>query len=417
MNNKSKKDSSKSKDVCKNNCDDDCDEECEEDEEEDCEDDNEESDSEEQESDDDEINEEDEEEEEEPEVASKKDKKVKDEKEEDDEEVEINNYDMFFDDLLCDGIYPSFILFAQMNKELSDTPLIHFYIEDKKAHVKAIVEPNDFMEQCISEHDMTDKDEEIFSPWIKWKRDALLNADKPGFINFSCVLEVNGKVKNRVNKTITYRPVNEAFIGFYDKKGEFTDFSALFSCFVNEDHPLIDKILNEIIESDKKERKITFYGYQGDSDKEVLKQMEWIWNYFAKKGTRYSDITGSSNSSESIVAQYVRFFEQVIGNNQANCIDGTCMLASIYKKIGLDVSIVLVPGHAFLAVSGKDRDEDGNAINTYYLETTLMGEKNMTFLTALDRAEEEYEDIDSKKDLFEININGCRAAGIMPLGR
>lgn len=363
-------------------------------------------------------------------------KKVKEEKEEDDEEevdeedydededdskdeakeIEIKNYDMFLDDVLSDGIYPSFILFAQMNKELAEEPLIHFYIEDKNAHVKVTVEPNQFMEQCISEHDMTEKDDEIYSPWIKWKRDALLNADKPGFINFSAVLEVNGVVKNRVNKTITYRSVNEAFLGMTDTKGEYIDFAALFSCYVNEDHPRIDKILNEIIDKDKKARKITFYGYQGESDKDVLNQMEWIWNYFASKGTRYSDITGSSNASEKIFAQYVRFFEQVIDNNQANCIDGTCMLASFYKRIGLDVSIILVPGHAFLAVSGQETNKKGEPKNIYYLETTMMGTKDMTFKDALKEAKREFKEA-PKDETIEVNINACRAAGIMPIGR
>ncbi len=339
-----------------------------------------------------------------------------DDSEDEAKEIDIKNYDMFLDEVLSDGIYPSFILFAQMNKELSEEPLIHFYIEDEKAHVKVTVEPNQFMEQCISEHDMTEKDEQIYSPWIKWKRDALLNADKPGFINFSAVLEVNGVVKNRVNKTITYRSVNEAFLGMTDDKGEYTDFSTLFSCYVNEDHPRIDKILNEIIDKDKKARKITFFGYQGESDKDVLNQMEWIWNYFAAKGTRYSDITGSSNASEKIFAQYVRFFEQVIDNNQANCIDGTCMLASFYKRIGLDVSIILVPGHAFLAVSGQETNKKGEPKNTYYLETTMMGTKGISFNDALKEAKREFKEA-PEDETFVVNINACRAAGIMPIGR
>ena len=350
---------------------------------------------------------------------NKKDNKIEEDEDDDEEEakeIEIKNYDMVLDEVLSDGIYPSFIIFAQMNKELSEEPLIHFYIEDKNAHVKVTVEPNQFMEQCISEHDMTEKDEQIYSPWIKWKRDALLNADKPGFINFSAVLEVNGVVKNRVNKTITYRSVNEAFLGMTDEKGEYIDFSALFSCYVNEDHPRIDKILNEIIDKDKKARKITFYGYQGESDKDVLKQMEWIWNYFAAKGTRYSDITGSSNASEKIFAQYVRFFEQVIDNNQANCIDGTCMLASFYKRIGLDVSIILVPGHAFLAVTGQETNKKGEPKNTYYLETTLMGSKDMSFNDALKEAKREFKE-SPEEETFIVNINACRAAGIMPIGR
>ena len=343
-------------------------------------------------------------------------KKEDDDSEDEAKEIDIKNYDLFLDDVLSDGIYPSFILFAQMNKELAEEPLIHFYIEDENAHVKVTVEPNQFMEQCISEHDMTKKDDQIYSPWIKWKRDALLNADKPGFINFSAVLEVNGVVKNRVNKTITYRSVNEAFLGMTDEKGEYTDFSSLFSCYVNEDHPRIDKILNEIIDKDKKARKITFFGYQGESDKDVLNQMEWIWNYFAAKGTRYSDITGSSNASEKIFAQYVRFFEQVIDNNQANCIDGTCMLASFYKRIGLDVSIILVPGHAFLAVSGQETNKKGEPKNTYYLETTMMGNKDTSFKDALKEAKREFKE-SPEEETYVVNINACRAAGIMPIGR
>ena len=172
------------------------------------------------------------------------------------ETPQVKNYDLVFDDILTEAIYPSFILFAQMNKEMSETPLIHFYIEDENAHAKVTVEENDFMEQCVSEHDMTKEDECIFSPWIKWKRNALLNADKPGFINFTAVLEVNGKVKNRVNKTITYRSVNEAILGLLGENDEFEDLTPLLSCFVNEDHPRIDKVLNEIIDKDKKTRKI-----------------------------------------------------------------------------------------------------------------------------------------------------------------
>ena len=144
--------------------------------------------------------------------------------------------------------------------------------------------------------------------------------------------------------------------------------------------------------------------------------MEWIWNYFANKGTRYSDITGSSNFSEKINSQYIRFFEQVIDNNQANCIDGTCMLASFYKKIGLDVNIILVPGHAFLAVAGTKRDKEGLPLKLYYLETTMMGEKGQTFRSALKEGEREYKKY-ADGEAFIVNVDSCRAAGIMPLGR
>lgn len=347
-------------------------------------------------------------EEDEDEVEDEVDEEIEEEIEED-----IKNYDVFFDEMLSENIYPSFVLYAQMDKSFRSKPDLSVYVEDENAHVKVTIEENELMEKVIYEHDMTEKDDTIYGIAIKWKRKALLEADQPGFVGVSVIVEVNGQVKNRFNKALAYRPVTEAVLGIYDDEDGFINLPHLYACYVNENNPKIDEILGEILE--EKEGK-SFCGYQGESDKEVLEQVKMIWDYFAGRGTHYSDISAAANDSSKAVTQAVRTFAQCLATDQANCIDGTCMLASILRKIGLRVGIVLVPGHAFLHFGGKPIDEKGINCNDYFLETTMMG--SSTFEEALQRGSDEYSEQISKNvdDVFIVYIDEMREKGIMPIG-
>ncbi len=328
-------------------------------------------------------------------------------------EEPLKNYDVIIDEMYEESIYPSFVLYSMMDKSLRDEPTLHISVQEK-AHVKVTIEENALMEKGVYEHDMTDEDEQVYSIAIKWKREGLLEATQPGFVNFSVIVEVDGQVKNRFNKTLEYRSVNEAVLGLQDEDG-YTDFSPLFACFVNETSPEVDETLGEILEENEGK---SFFGYQGSSEEDVLSQLRMVWNFFSSKGTHYSSISGTTNTSQKIFTQHVRFFNEVIGSNQANCIDGTCMLASLLKKIELDVSIVLVPGHAFLAVGGQAKDEDGDPVETYFIETTMMG-SGATLEQAIEEGGKAFEknSEEHEAETFLVNIAKCRALGIMPIGK
>lgn len=328
-------------------------------------------------------------------------------------EEPLKNYDVIIDEMYEESIYPSFVLYSMMDKSLRDEPTLHISVQEK-AHVKVTIEENALMEKAVYEHDMTDEDEQVYSIAIKWKRNGLLEASQPGFINFSAIVEVDGQVKNRYNKTMEYRSVNEAVLGLQDEDG-YTDFSPLFACFVNETNPEVDETLGEILEENEGK---SFFGYQGSTEEDVLSQLRMVWNFFSSKGTHYSSISGTTNNSQKIFTQHVRFFNEVIGNNQANCIDGTCMLASLLKKIELDVSIVLVPGHAFLAVGGQEKDEDGDPVTTYFIETTMMG-SGATLEQAIEEGTKTFEknSEEHEAETFLVNIGKCRSVGIMPIGK
>lgn len=80
----------------------------------------------------------------------------------------------------------------------------------------------------------------------------------------------------------------------------------------------------------------------------------------------------------------MRFIDESLGNTQANCVDGTVLFASVLRKIGIEPSLVTVPGHMFL---GFDLNEAGTG--QAYLETTLLGAEPGQFRvknTALSRS-------------------------------
>ena len=308
------------------------------------------------------------------------------------------------------------------------------------ARFKLTVEGNEFLNQTIVEESVTADmiKNEYYSPTLNWKQDALVNASTPGFFNLNAVLEINDKVVQRFNKRVNYHSINECVFIRGGTEGEIGDCRPLFSIYVNEDNPNIDKILKQCLALGENRQ---FGGQKTKND--VLNQMWWVWQYFSMRGTTYSSITTTSSdvveSSDGtkIKSQYVRFFDQCYNEKQANCVDGSCLLASIYQKIGLNVGLVLVPGHCFLAVRPKTNDVKGHEDeNIIYLETTCMGNTKINnvqynlnnaddnwvlFKYAIDVANYEVEDNLNKYGTDGSNIlvyiDKARANGFKPIQR
>lgn len=339
---------------------------------------------------------------------------------------------------ISDDFFPSFTYMQLINNQFADAPecvSISIPKESEGARLKLTVEGNEFMNQTIVEETVTSDmiKNEYFSPNLNWKQDALVNAGTPGFFNLNAVLEINDKVIQRFNKRINYHSINDCVHTVIDTEEGKIDLTPLFSIYVNEDNPNIDKILKQCLALGKNRQ---FIGNQGSKD-DVLNQMWWVWQYFSMRGTTYSSITtNSSNVVESadgskIYNQSVRFFDQCYNEKQANCVDGSCLLASIYRKIDLDVALVLVPGHCFLAVRPLTSDVKGQEDdNVIFLETTLMGNTQYNpknegdnwalFQSALDCAYDEVVDNINKYGTDEVKlvyIANARANGIKPIQR
>ncbi|MBR4326584.1 MAG: hypothetical protein IKP73_13765 [Bacteroidales bacterium] len=345
-------------------------------------------------------------------------------------------------DYISDDFFPSWTYMQLKNKQFAEMPecvSISIPKESEGARIKLTFEGNKFMDQTVVEETVTADmiKKESYSPKkLKWKEDALVNASTPGFFNLNAVLEINGKVVQRFNQRVNYHSINECVFKVVGPNIDNGDLSPLFSTYVNEDNPNIEKILTQCEALGENRR---FIGNQGTKD-DVLNQMWWVWQYFSMRGTKYSSITtNSSNVVESadgtkIYNQSVRFFDQCYNEKGANCVDGSCMLASIYRKIDFDVALVLVPGHCFLAVRPQTNDVKGKEDeNIIFLETTLMDNTQINgvqynpnnaddnrklFDFAIDYAEYEVEDNANKHGIDEVKgvyIANARAQGFKPI--
>jgi hypothetical protein len=218
-------------------------------------------------------------------------------------------------------------------------------------------------------------------PKAKWDYSALhkVKQQKPATATFK--VTVDGEELDEQSETCIMRSINDCpFYVLWDEEGEnFDDYSWMFAAYVNENHPWIDGILKEALQSGLVS---SFTGYQSGDPSEVISQVFAIWNVLQRRGIKYSDIS-TTTPSKFVISQQVRFLDDSINATQANCVDGSVLMASVLRKIGLDAYLVMVPGHCFLAFRlGKEELENpedlfGEDSDLVGLETTMLGQNNL----------------------------------------
>lgn len=206
-----------------------------------------------------------------------------------------------------------------------------------------------------------------FTPIIKWKFENLYKLRHQGYIDLTFTCYINDEEVDVKNIRLNYRPVNECLMSLIGSDGSFRDYRWLFVAYVNEDHPKIDGILSEILSQGIV---TTFDGSR--TEKKVQSQMRALWYYTLSRGLAYSSITCTSNGSKKSNSQYIRFFDDVYRNRQANCIDACVFFSSIMRKIGIQPIIFVEPCHAYLGYY-----TDKNKKKIALLETTITGWVNL----------------------------------------
>lgn len=124
-------------------------------------------------------------------------------------------------------------------------------------------------------------------------------------VSISVKAELNKKELPQRLKTISMRSINECPLGYVDDKMKFHDTGEFFAAYVNEEHPQIDKLLREALDTRIVNR---FLGYQGNAhqSENVDKQVYALWNVLQKRNFKYSSTTNTSLSSNVVYTQRVR---------------------------------------------------------------------------------------------------------------
>lgn len=143
-----------------------------------------------------------------------------------------------------------------------------------------------------------------------------------------------------------------------------TDMGWMFAAYVNEGSSVVDKILQEALATRLVDH---FAAYQGSSD-DVVREVFAIWAALQARGIHYSSVTTTPGGTQTVYHQYVRFIEESLQNEQANCVDGSVLFASILRKLGMRTFLVTVPGHMYMGVYVNGQGDERIAV-----ETTMLG--------------------------------------------
>lgn len=253
-------------------------------------------------------------------------------------------------------------------------------------------------------------------PDLKYDYEKLLKVKQTVPETLSFKVRIGDKTYPVKTVRLQVRPVNECVFSFVDSSGNLNDVSHLFAAYVNENHPFINQILKEAIQSGKVD---SFEGYSDDADnKESVKaEIEAVWKALQDRGIRYSAMPASADDDNPYIdSQYVRLLGESINYTQANCVDGSVLMASIFRKMGLNVSLIEVPGHMFIGVALDPEGKESICIETTDIGQTSLSEAIQDGNKAYDEASGKFDsDKEDDREYNVINIQDARRMGIMPI--
>lgn len=209
---------------------------------------------------------------------------------------------------------------------------------------------------------------ELF-PTILYDYTALMGITQPRPLNTTFKVYVDGILVDERSRVVRVRTINDVPFFAITRNGDEMDLGWMFAAYVNENHPLVDEILREALNTGLVNG---FIGYQG-TEQDVYQQVFAIWNVLQRRGFRYSSITTASGSSKTVFSQHVRLFDDAVRTSQANCVDGSVLIAAVLRKIGIDPLLAILPGHMMVGFY-LNREHTNKA----FLETTLMGSDDLS---------------------------------------
>ncbi len=246
------------------------------------------------------------------------------------------------------------------------------------------------------------------SPEIPWNYDLLRRTTQLTQQAFAATLLVDGRPAAEATLVCTVHSVNEAVSRiFLQSTGQWQDTSVCFAAFVNEDHPWINGLLQESVAAGGVR---AFTGYQGGSQA-ALQQAQAIWEALAARGLSYVNVATDSGTSPLVSTQYVRFLDQSVHDQGANCVDASVLFASVLRRIGLRPVLIFRPGHCFTGF--YDAPEGGRIIA---FETTLLG--SAPFSAAAAEGAKELQStlpLVGAPQYAVVDIALCRQQGINPI--
>jgi hypothetical protein len=245
---------------------------------------------------------------------------------------------------------------------------------EPKARIKVTVKENELMDESSWSGELPEAGLDYFiAPKVNYKFEKLRQVTQQKPLNITFQVEADGEPAGEQHETLQVRSINDCPFAVANSEETLNDenyiagsaeLGWMFAAYVNENHPMLDKILQEALETKiVSALKVTTHEHD-----ETLRQVFALWSALQKHGLQYSSTTTTPGGSETVQSQFVRFVDQSLTNTQANCVDGSVLVASLLRKISIEPFLVTVPGHMYVGFylgAGKSQ--------FVALETTLLG--------------------------------------------
>ncbi|MGN0048588.1 MAG: hypothetical protein ACI37U_06845 [Bacteroides sp.] len=238
------------------------------------------------------------------------------------------------------------------------------------SRIRIELEETPFFRRSVSEFVLErPATEYVVYPDVIWNYEALRGNSQAEPISVALTVEMNGRPLGQRVRTFSVRSINECLLGYVTGGTRFHDTGIFFAAYVNEEHPMIDRLLREALNT----RIVTrFLGYQAGKAEAVDRQVYALWNVLQKRRFRYSSVSNTSLSSNVVFSQRVRTLDDALESSQINCVDGTVLFASLLRAINIEPILVRTPGHMFVGYYTDASHREKN-----FLETTMIGDVDL----------------------------------------
>jgi hypothetical protein len=185
----------------------------------------------------------------------------------------------------------------------------------------------------------------------------------------------------------------------------------LVAAMVTPTDPSVEHLIRDAANYDPTHQMAAGYDSENDQNGTVLQRLADVWQ---SETTDFNltyintPITFASGSS-----QRIRLPGEVLDQSSGNCIELTLLYASVVEGLGMQPVIIIIPGHAYVAV----RVDDTNA-SYYFIETTLIGQATFSDATATGLSEWQKAQPHVEAGEAEygwVDVKSARADGIVPI--
>ncbi|HEV7675289.1 MAG TPA: hypothetical protein VGQ12_12225 [Candidatus Angelobacter sp.] len=141
-------------------------------------------------------------------------------------------------------------------------------------------------------------------------------------------------------------------------------------------------------------------------EQETYREAQAIFNTLQRIGLSYVKSSATLGDHKG-VSERVRMPRMSLAQNSANCIDAAVMYASLFENLGMDASIVIVPGHAYAGV----RVAEGSP-KFLLIDVALTGRS--TFEAAVASAQKGMAS-HAPSTVTQVMVEKARSSGIYPM--